>query len=255
MDYGKTFFEYYAKWLGINFDLIKTESLLFNKTAERDKKLPGYSEIYDLYTFIQADKVIVSYGEKASDFIDEMQKYVYKDMPAKEMAALLEQVFKQKPQHSIKYILDSLPENKIPAVKLTKKDYSDYLTFFKTMNPECDDTEWVEEYFLEMCENGLCYAIKHNDKIISVTDAPDMPYMRNQIREIGISTLKEYRGQGYAKAACIACLEAMLRKNICPLWSTEAENIASQKLAQSIGFIHFADVLTVTIGCNKEKQI
>jgi predicted GNAT family acetyltransferase len=83
--------------------------------------------------------------------------------------------------------------------------------------------------------------------VVAATDAPFMPYMENEVQEIGINTLNEYRGKGYAKAVCIAAINSLLKQNICPLWSTMAGNIASERLAYSIGFKKYAEILTVSI--------
>jgi predicted GNAT family acetyltransferase len=74
-----------------------------------------------------------------------------------------------------------------------------------------------------------------------------MPYMQEFVQEIGIHTLEEYRGKGYARAVCISLIHELLSKNICPLWSTGKDNIASDRLARSIGFEKLADVLSLTI--------
>jgi predicted GNAT family acetyltransferase len=81
-------------------------------------------------------------------------------------------------------------------------------------------------------------------KLVSATDAPDM---QESVQEIGINTLKDYRGKGYARAACISLINELLSRNICPLWSTGENNIAPDRLAKSIGFEKLAGILTINI--------
>jgi predicted GNAT family acetyltransferase len=73
-----------------------------------------------------------------------------------------------------------------------------------------------------------------------------MPYMEDKVHEIGINTLPEYRGKGYAKAATFACIKACIEKGKCPIWSCGINNVASEKLAYSVGFRKLADVLTIS---------
>jgi RimJ/RimL family protein N-acetyltransferase len=71
--------------------------------------------------------------------------------------------------------------------------------------------------------------------------------MSNQTQEIGINTLSLFRGKGYGRYACLSCINAMMRADICPQWSTDIGNIASQKLAVSIGFEKYFDNLSMSL--------
>jgi predicted GNAT family acetyltransferase len=122
-----------------------------------------------------------------------------------------------------------------------------YIDFLKTDNQNCSDYSWVKEYFLKLVSNNYSHGIIVDEKLVSVTDAPDMPYMKEYVQEIGINTLKEYRGKGYARAVCLSCIKELLSRNICPIWSTGIDNIASDKLARSVGFERLADILTISL--------
>ena len=71
--------------------------------------------------------------------------------------------------------------------------------------------------------------------------------MSNEVQKVGINTLQECRGKGYATDACMKCIEEMLKNGKVPQWSTDINNIASQKLAEKVGFVKLADVITVTL--------
>ena len=85
-----------------------------------------------------------------------------------------------------------------------------------------------------------------DDRLVSCTDVPGMPYMVGDVQEIGINTLHEYRGRGYASAACIKCIQEILNHHKVPLWSTTIGNTASRKLSEKIGFTEFAEVIYIT---------
>ena len=71
--------------------------------------------------------------------------------------------------------------------------------------------------------------------------------MRNGVQEIGINTLQEYRGQNYATECCKLCIEKILQKGKTPLWSTSISNIASQKVAEHVGFLKFGEYIGMTL--------
>ncbi len=54
--------------------------------------------------------------------------------------------------------------------------------------------------------------------------------------EIGIETLEEYRGQGYAHRACSRLIEYCLEKDYEPIWGCNSGNVGSRRLALKLGF-------------------
>lgn len=130
---------------------------------------------------------------------------------------------------------------------LGKDDYNKYEDFLKKCNPKCSNIDWLQEYFEEMiCEN-MCVGVFEDSLLVSCTDAPGMPYMLDEVQEIGINTLSDYRGKGYATIACQSCVNEIIKNGKVPQWSTTIANLASQKLAEKVGFVKLADVITITI--------
>lgn len=74
-----------------------------------------------------------------------------------------------------------------------------------------------------------------------------MPYMNDKIAEIGVNTLPDFYGKGYATECCKKCISNILENDLCPIWSTSSDNLASQALAEKIGFEKVADVITLTL--------
>ena len=83
--------------------------------------------------------------------------------------------------------------------------------------------------------------------MVSVTDAPGIPYMSDLIVEPGINTLQGYRRCGYGRIAAGAMVEYLLKNGKVPIWSCSAGNQASSRLAESIGYVRFADVLSMSM--------
>lgn len=248
MDYLNKTLKYYSEWLG-------KERILFNVfdqvqyvySSRRNEPQYGYGQAFDLYIFIKDDKIIVSYGDKAEGKIAELKKNLNINMPANDVRLLISKIYGKEPMCNIKYVFDNEKFVDQRAVVLNKEHYSKYADFFKKCNPDCNSIDWLEEYFDEMTAENLCVGVFDGEVLASCTDAPSMPYMAQEVQEIGINTLPEYRGKGYAASACRKCVCEILKNKKVPQWSTSADNIASQKLAERSGFIKLADVITLTL--------
>ncbi|MDR2135829.1 MAG: GNAT family N-acetyltransferase [Treponema sp.] len=246
MDVEKTTYEYYSHWTGVEMSPEK-QGTVFNYNPERDIVPRGYAQSSDVYVFCKDNFTVVSYGNRAKEKIEKTKGGIEKSNGVDVLRTLLEKTFLAKAGKNIKYIYRNRLESPLPAVILNAGHCELFLDFFRKNNPNDRDYSWVREYFLELASKNYCHGIILDNKLVSATDAPDMPYMQELVQEIGINTLKEYCGKGYARAACISLINELLPRNICPLWSTGENNIASDRLAKSIGFEKLADVLTINI--------
>jgi len=61
---------------------------------------------------------------------------------------------------------------------------------------------------------------------------------------IGIETLQGYRGRGLATIAASAFVEHCVARRIKPYWECNAENVASRRVAEKIGFTEELDYPT-----------
>ncbi|NLV91731.1 MAG: GNAT family N-acetyltransferase [Firmicutes bacterium] len=94
---------------------------------------------------------------------------------------------------------------------------------------------------------GLSWGVYRDGRLASATDAPDVPFMKDVVVEMGINTLPEYPRQGLAKTVTGALIKYLLERGRVPLWSCSSDKFASQGLAASLGFVRFADVIAVTL--------
>ncbi len=248
MDFLAITNRYYSEWLG-EADLLNINpcGAKFIYSQERNKTQCGYSQPFDLYVFYQSGGIIFSYGDRCLKKIDELKERICAAVSVEELSSVLKKVFGGYCQHSIKYVFRELPQKLCLSRPLEISDYPRYLDFFSKVNPNCKNTDWLFEYFEEMVSDRLCWGLFTDDILVSCTDAPDMPFMRDQVQEIGINTLEGYRKNGYAIDVCTACAKEMIQRGKCPQWSASADNIASQKLAERTGYVKLADVLTVTL--------
>jgi len=54
--------------------------------------------------------------------------------------------------------------------------------------------------------------------------------------EIGVMTQEAYRGQGLGKAVVSACTEALLRRDLSPLYVVAEDNLPSRRLCEALGY-------------------
>lgn len=249
MDFSEMTKEYYSRWLGVTSEVLDNTGIIFICSPERDKIQPGYIHAFAVYTYITQNLIIVSYSEKIYDKIEALKTKLHISMTIDEIIGSIKNCIGNKVGHNIKFCYDDLPNNiNTSNVKmLTLKDYPKYLEFFKLQHPDANPNNWLEDYFSDMVKQGYCFGIFEENKLVSVTDTPDMPYMENDVQEIGINTLSEYRNKGYAKAVTLSCVQSLIKKGICPQWSCRSSNIGSEKLAYAVGYRKLADVITVRI--------
>ena len=247
MDYAKITRKYYAHWLGTEAEEIFKQGVDFIYSDQRNLVQKGYAQPYDIYIWMAENRIIVSYGDKAASKIQPLKDRINSSMAPEDVVHHVQSIWGIVPHKHIKFSYDSLPALETKSHKMTADDFMLYQAFFKECNPNIRDVDWLEEYYFEMLKFGFCYGEIISNKLVCMNDLPDMPYMENEVREIGINTLPEYRGKGLAKRVCISCIHDMVRLNICPQWSTVYANEASLRLALSVGFEKRADVLTVSL--------
>ena len=272
MDYFSITEQYYSCWIGCGQLTCKPAAgthLNFVYSPQRNQVPPGYNKPFDWYILYQPGHILVSYGDKLHPHLKALQSAlrpyltpdVLSDFPSSEncptaalTAAALEQAVCRALDgaaylaRNIKYVFTGLPQF-APARRaraLCAQEFPLYHDFFLRCHPLCKDTDWLETYFLQAVNQKLCWGIFDEGQLVCCSDVPTMPYLADKVQEIGIQTLVGYQRRGYALDVCLACAEQILRLEKCPMWSTSADNIASQRLAKRVGFAPYAQVITVT---------
>ncbi len=78
---------------------------------------------------------------------------------------------------------------------------------------------------------GLC--LMEGDEIIAEAYAP---FRGTSTIELGVVTREDRRGHGYAALVCAHLIPICRQRGLAPYWSCDADNAASVKLAQRLGF-------------------
>jgi len=85
----------------------------------------------------------------------------------------------------------------------------------------------------DFVKNGMGFTLLHNGEIASTAYSA---FVHEDKLEIGIETVEQYRGFGYAELTCCKLIDYCLEMDLIPVWSCRFENTASYKLAQKLGF-------------------
>ena len=86
-----------------------------------------------------------------------------------------------------------------------------------------------EEFF----ENGVGFSLYDHGKLACTAYSA---FIHGNQLELGIETLPEARGKGFAQHTCAALIDYCLQNGYEPIWACRLDNIGSYKLAQKIGF-------------------
>jgi len=93
-----------------------------------------------------------------------------------------------------------------------------------------------EDHFLE---KGVGYSLFYGDKLTSTAYAS---FIHDDKLELGIETIEEFRGKGFAWHACAALIDHCIETNFEPVWACRLENMGSYKLALKLGFEPSAEI-------------
>ena len=241
---------YYAEWLSVDPAFLDEKSReYFLYSPEREKIPEGYNHSFDMYGYFSGRLKIISYGKKMEPHISHVQDLIHSSNSLTELASSIKDEFNNQFMHDFKYYFTKLPlkMDVSKAKQLAIQDYPAYYEFFKTMYPDSEVETWLEEYFNNIANKGCVFGYFIGEKLVSATDAPQMPYMQDDLVEIGINTLPDCRGKGYAKIVTGAMIKFLVSKQLVPIVSCAASNMASQKLIESLGFVKLADVISLTI--------
>ncbi len=85
----------------------------------------------------------------------------------------------------------------------------------------------------QFCNNGIGFSLQYNDKIVSTSFSA---FIFEKQLELGIETVENNRGKGFALATCSSLIDYCLANDYEPIWSCRLDNVGSYNLAQKLGF-------------------
>ena len=85
----------------------------------------------------------------------------------------------------------------------------------------------------DFIENGVGFSLLYNNKLATTAYSA---FVHDDKLELGIETLPEFRGKGFARLTCFFLIDYCIENNYEPIWACSLENIGSYRLAESLGF-------------------
>lgn len=224
--------QYYSRFCCT--DLSKLEhGVYFVCSTERDSILKGYGCKYSFYILLKDDLCVVAYSPAFRDFADRL-----KHSRPDSIIAAAEDKFRLKKMRLFIFQGENMTEYGGAKV-LGTDDYPLFESFFRKTHKNANPDGWLADYFSEKAGKGYFTGYFKDGRLVSVCDAPDMPYMEDVIQHTGIVTLEEERRKGYGKLTAALATHHLLQKGVCPQWECNVGNIASLELAKSIGYKEF----------------
>ncbi len=247
-DYLSITMRYYAEWLDVDPAVLDKPGVFAVPSPRREERQAGYSRPSELYCLVSSETTVISYHKRRQQHIDEVARLFARSIDLEDTKVGLAELLGVAPRHAYKYRFVRLPEglDTARARQLTRDDYADFLTFHTAQYPDAHQASWLQAYFNEIADNGYIYGLYVDGRLVSATDAPDLPYMDDVVVEPGINTLPSYRRRGYARTVVGALLKRLLGEGKVPLWSCDFANPGSQRLAEGLGYAKLADVITIS---------
>ena len=95
----------------------------------------------------------------------------------------------------------------------------------------------VPRYFWDspqdFVQNGVAYCLYYDGQLAATAFSS---FVEGAQLELGIETVPEFRGKGFAQKVCAALINYCLDHDLEPVWACRLENTGSYKLAQKLGF-------------------
>lgn len=204
-------------------------------SPERDEEVRGFGCKYGAYILVRDGLCVAAYSPKYKALFQDL-----KDLSAEQLVTALKRRYRLRRLKIFVFCGEKIKH--FAAARLLEPiDYPLYEAFFRETNPDADPECWLCDYFTEKVDRGLFAGSFADGKLVSVCDAPDMPYMVGRIQHTGIMTRADARCRGYGKAAAALLTHHLIESGVCPQWECEAENAGSIALARSIGYEEYAE--------------
>ena len=124
------------------------------------------------------------------------------------------------------------------VISINNGQKKEYFNSFKIRR----DDVYKEKKWKEISKNNFLKGIIKDNKIVSMGYISDINY---GMGNIVIQTIEEYQNRGYGKMVVEKISQEALKNSILPIYWVENKNIASIKLAESLGFKKVVDEIVV----------
>lgn len=225
--------EFYSKFCCIHLSQMEKQNW-FVCSEERGEVLKGYGCRYTVYILVKDGRFIAAFSPEYRAVFEP-----WKQCGVSELLTAANWRFRLKKLQLMIFDHETVTDFGAARI-LHADDYPQYEAFFRETRPGVDAGGWLKDYFMEKAGKEYFAGYFLDGALVSVADAPDMPYLEGRIQHTGVHTLARERRRGYAARTAALASHHLLERNICPQWECSADNLASVALAESIGYKPYA---------------
>lgn len=91
----------------------------------------------------------------------------------------------------------------------------------------------------DFINNGIGFSLLCNKKLAATAYSA---FVHDNKLELGIETIPEFRGKGFAQLVCSRLIDYCIEKDFEPVWACRLENIGSYRLAEKLGFEIYKEI-------------
>ena len=233
---------YFEEWLNLPLEeIIQAKGIILISNEKRRLKPRGWLMYLPICIFETNQAIIISC---IPEWEDELRGKL-NCVEAVDVMPIIKEYAKEKNLYCdghLFYGLDALNNNIdfSGAILMDDTQYDQNWEFcsklYPTMYEIIEPDEQMAEEFKSMIKKEPRYCYIVDGKIVSMTEAENVPNIPEGVIHLGINTLREYRRKGYAAEVCAAFIDNYIRRNIYPIWQCDITNTASQALAEKLGF-------------------
>jgi hypothetical protein len=128
--------------------------------------------------------------------------------------------------------------------RLRDSDVGRFVEMKLHLNPNCDPDSLARDIKRNI-NDGIAFGVFLKGELVSVSDAPAIGPMQDEIEEVGVETFPDCRKRGYGKAVISAMTQAILGIGRIPVCRCGVNNEASLRLARGVGYMKYADIIQI----------
>jgi len=91
----------------------------------------------------------------------------------------------------------------------------------------------------DFIQNGVGFSLFCNKKLATTAYSA---FIHDDKLELGIETINEFRGRGFAQLTCSALIDYCIKNDYEPVWACRLENLGSFRLAERLGFERYREI-------------
>lgn len=249
--------EYYKNYLGINEDNLNNQKNIV-LSQQRTKPICFYYVHHVIITNIN-DRTVFSVSPEFQRIIEEFYKnkenIIFNDYLIEELKSVFNEQIEEinvRKMYRMTVSRENLEDKSIGynVIQLTEKHKGIYLnTMPNSISDDIKEQKWRMRK--EQIDEGRMFVIVEDGKNISYAIISDIDFNG---ANIAVWTASEHTSKGYGKAVVSEAVKWCFKRNIVPVYLVEKSNIASRKIADSIGFKVFSQEIIVSSVRRNSKE-